>query len=303
MPRSPRPRRAHVAAHHSGTDRLWEVARAPRGRRLRQHPGRRAARHAGPHRAAWCGRSSPSPRTQVSTLYIRATPDGGRHPAPSTRSSPASHGDALYFSQCRIPFDRDGRGDRRATKHIGLYAYRAPRARGLPRLPPSTLERTEQLEQLRFLENGIAIRVLETDRADDRRGHRGGPPGRRGPVARPRGRVSTARPHPRLDHGRPDHGQRRPPRHPGHRPADPRRPRPLARAGGLLSLRLLHRPGAHVAARRHGWPTGGASWRHARARDRPSSRRACYAAAGTGALRPSRSSSSCSSSPASATEC
>ena len=74
------------------------------------------------------------------------------------------HGDALYFSRLPIPFDRDGRGD-----VVLLEAHRplrlpALRARDLStRLPPSSLERAEQLEQLRLLEAGIPIRVLETD--------------------------------------------------------------------------------------------------------------------------------------------
>jgi 3-deoxy-manno-octulosonate cytidylyltransferase (CMP-KDO synthetase) len=47
-------------------------------------------------------------------------------------------------------------------KHIGLYAYCRPALEAFHRLPPSTLERTEGLEQLRFLENGIPITVMET---------------------------------------------------------------------------------------------------------------------------------------------
>ena len=47
----------------------------------------------------------------------------------------------------------------------GLYAYRRPALEAFHRLPPSILERTEGLEQLRFLENGIGITVMETDEA------------------------------------------------------------------------------------------------------------------------------------------
>jgi 3-deoxy-manno-octulosonate cytidylyltransferase (CMP-KDO synthetase) len=70
-------------------------------------------------------------------------------------------GRALYFSKYGIPFDRDGRGAVR-YKHIGLYAYRRAALEAFHRLPPSFLERTERLEQLRFLENGIDITVAET---------------------------------------------------------------------------------------------------------------------------------------------
>ena len=70
-------------------------------------------------------------------------------------------GRALYFSKWGIPFDRDGRGAVR-YKHIGLYAYRKEALEAFHRLPPSTLEVAEGLEQLRFLEHGIGIAVRET---------------------------------------------------------------------------------------------------------------------------------------------
>jgi 3-deoxy-manno-octulosonate cytidylyltransferase (CMP-KDO synthetase) len=47
-------------------------------------------------------------------------------------------------------------------KHIGLYAYRRACLETFHRLPPSPLEQAEQLEQLRLLEAGIPIRVIET---------------------------------------------------------------------------------------------------------------------------------------------
>jgi 3-deoxy-manno-octulosonate cytidylyltransferase (CMP-KDO synthetase) len=48
-------------------------------------------------------------------------------------------------------------------KHIGLYAYRKAALNSFPTLPASRLERTERLEQLRFLENGFTIYVESTD--------------------------------------------------------------------------------------------------------------------------------------------
>lgn len=70
-------------------------------------------------------------------------------------------GRALYFSRATIPFDRDGTGPR-YFKHLGLYAYRKPALDRFVTLPESALERSERLEQLRFLENGISIYVGET---------------------------------------------------------------------------------------------------------------------------------------------
>ena len=71
-------------------------------------------------------------------------------------------GRALYFSRSLIPHDRDGSGQVQYYKHMGLYAYSAAALRKFQVLPPSPLEQTEQLEQLRLLENGIPIHVVET---------------------------------------------------------------------------------------------------------------------------------------------
>jgi 3-deoxy-manno-octulosonate cytidylyltransferase (CMP-KDO synthetase) len=68
------------------------------------------------------------------------------------------NGRALYFSRAPIPFDRD-RSAPRYFKHLGLYAYRKAALDFFVGLPESSLERSERLEQLRFLENGIPIYV------------------------------------------------------------------------------------------------------------------------------------------------
>jgi len=70
-------------------------------------------------------------------------------------------GRALYFSRATIPFDRDGSHPRH-FKHLGLYAYRKPALDQFVKLSESALEKSERLEQLRFLENGVAIYVGET---------------------------------------------------------------------------------------------------------------------------------------------
>lgn len=70
-------------------------------------------------------------------------------------------GRALYFSRATIPFDRDGTTPR-YFKHLGLYAYRKTALDRFVMLPESSLEKSERLEQLRFLENGISIYVGET---------------------------------------------------------------------------------------------------------------------------------------------
>lgn len=77
----------------------------------------------------------------------------------------AANGDALYFSRAAIPHARDGQSVAPALGHIGLYAFTMTILERFVALPPSSLEQTEKLEQLRLLENGIALRVVLTKRA------------------------------------------------------------------------------------------------------------------------------------------
>jgi 3-deoxy-manno-octulosonate cytidylyltransferase (CMP-KDO synthetase) len=70
-------------------------------------------------------------------------------------------GRALYFSRATIPHDRDGVRPR-YYKHLGFYGYRKDALDRFVRWPESSLERSERLEQLRFLENGVSIYVAET---------------------------------------------------------------------------------------------------------------------------------------------
>lgn len=72
-------------------------------------------------------------------------------------------GEALYFSRSLIPFDRDSRRLVKPLKHVGLYAYRPDFLLKYVSLPPTPLELTEQLEQLRALEHGYKIKVILAD--------------------------------------------------------------------------------------------------------------------------------------------
>ena len=71
-------------------------------------------------------------------------------------------GRALYFSRATIPFDRDGSARVAYFKHLGFYAYRKAALDAFCTWPESQLERSERLEQLRFLDHGVSIHVAET---------------------------------------------------------------------------------------------------------------------------------------------
>jgi 3-deoxy-manno-octulosonate cytidylyltransferase (CMP-KDO synthetase) len=72
-------------------------------------------------------------------------------------------GRALYFSRAPIPFTREATLPAAARIHIGLYVYRRSALLRLAGLAPSALERTESLEQLRALEHGVHIHVVDTE--------------------------------------------------------------------------------------------------------------------------------------------
>ena len=71
-------------------------------------------------------------------------------------------GYAIYFSRCPIPFDREGAGVQ-YFKHLGFYGYRKSFLLGFKDLPKSNLEQAEKLEQLRVIEAGYKIKVIETE--------------------------------------------------------------------------------------------------------------------------------------------
>ena len=101
-------------------------------------------------------------QVEVTTLKVRCTPENEVNPH-AVKVVTAADGRALYFSRATIPFDRDGGGEVVRWKHLGLYAYRRAALLAFPSLAPSGLERTEKLEQLRFLENGMAVYVEATE--------------------------------------------------------------------------------------------------------------------------------------------
>ena len=73
------------------------------------------------------------------------------------------NGFALLFSRSCIPYNRSGENNVNYWRHIGVYAYRKTALLQFIQWPMSELENIEKLEQLRYLENGVRIKMIETD--------------------------------------------------------------------------------------------------------------------------------------------
>jgi 3-deoxy-manno-octulosonate cytidylyltransferase (CMP-KDO synthetase) len=98
---------------------------------------------------------------QVATLKVAIDEAAAQDPN-SVKVVTDDFGRALYFSRHPIPFDRDGMGLVRRYKHIGIYAYTKAALTLFHSLPESSLESAEKLEQLRFLQHGVPVHVVET---------------------------------------------------------------------------------------------------------------------------------------------
>ncbi len=103
------------------------------------------------------------PEVEVATLAVRCPAEEFANPN-AVKVVTALNGRALYFSRATIPFDRDATGFSGYRKHLGIYAYRKAALERFAALAPSPLEKLERLEQLRLLENGVAIYVAAAPR-------------------------------------------------------------------------------------------------------------------------------------------
>ncbi len=145
-------------AHSSGTERVHEIsADAPADVYINVQGDEPMVR---PEQIASLIKVMENPTTQVGTLRTPASAEDISNPN-AVKVVTDLNGRALYFSRATIPFDRN-HSHPRYFKHLGLYAYRKPALDQFVKLPESSLERSERLEQLRFLENGIPIFVGET---------------------------------------------------------------------------------------------------------------------------------------------
>lgn len=146
--------------HRSGTDRLVEVmGRQPADIYVNIQGDEPMV--TGDHIERLLAPFRDEPATQVSTLKVRMAADDAHDPN-NVKVVTDGRGRALYFSRSLIPHDRDAHGQASYYKHLGIYAYTPAALERFHLLPPSPLEQLEKLEQLRFLENGISITVVET---------------------------------------------------------------------------------------------------------------------------------------------
>ncbi|WP_294488452.1 3-deoxy-manno-octulosonate cytidylyltransferase [uncultured Mailhella sp.] len=102
------------------------------------------------------------PSLQMGTLCYPVSAEQAQNPN-LVKVVRAHNGNALYFSRSPIPFPRSGGIAPQYFGHLGMYAYRRELLMNFGSFPYSPLENTEKLEQLRVLQAGIAIRVLEVE--------------------------------------------------------------------------------------------------------------------------------------------
>ncbi len=145
-------------AHRSGTERVHEISTAiPADVYLNVQGDEPMTR---PEHIESLIAVMQGPEVEVGTLKTPAAEVDVNNPS-AVKVVTDSAGRALYFSRATIPHDRDGVRPR-YYKHLGIYGYRKDALDKFVRWPESSLEHSERLEQLRFLENGVPIYVAET---------------------------------------------------------------------------------------------------------------------------------------------
>jgi 3-deoxy-manno-octulosonate cytidylyltransferase (CMP-KDO synthetase) len=149
------------SAHQSGTDRIAEVAADLHCELIVNVQGDEPLIEPGMIDDAVAPFAA-DPDLMMSTLRRRIEDDADTHNPNVTKVVVDREDFALYFSRAPIPFVRRDCPPAPAWRHVGLYVYRRECLLRLAALPPTAMERSEALEQLRALEHGIRIRAVET---------------------------------------------------------------------------------------------------------------------------------------------
>jgi len=103
-----------------------------------------------------------NPRMPIGTLAHRIETEAEWRSPEVVKVVCNRHQEALYFSRSPLPFHRAFDVKARVLRHVGIYAFRSRALATFVSLKPSPLEVAESLEQLRALEYGLAIQVIET---------------------------------------------------------------------------------------------------------------------------------------------
>ncbi|MHB8635330.1 MAG: 3-deoxy-manno-octulosonate cytidylyltransferase [Fimbriimonadaceae bacterium] len=141
--------------HLSGTDRLAEVAENLPADAYLNVQGDEPMLD--PENIRRCASLMAESSIEMGSLFVAARPEEANNPA-VVKVVTDRDGWALYFSRSLIPYPRVA-SSATVKKHLGIYAYRAGVLRRFTTWPVAPLEATEGLEQLRFLENGVRIRM------------------------------------------------------------------------------------------------------------------------------------------------
>lgn len=146
--------------HESGTDRCAEAARASQRPFILNVQGDEPFVDAGDLRALARAVETRADAAMGTLVYESRDQELAGDPN-AVKAVRAGDGYALYFSRATIPYDRGAkeRGHRPESfwHHLGVYAFRRDKLEAFVKLPPSKLERTEKLEQLRAVEAGWKI--------------------------------------------------------------------------------------------------------------------------------------------------
>ncbi len=160
--------------HPSGTDRIWEVASSLQSDWIINVQGDEPLITGDIldslyEQSVDGGGGGGSGGVEMATMVRTLDPDEADDPN-RVKVVMGLDGNALYFSRSKIPYPRNPKvpfGERGAPEyllHVGIYLYRRDVLKRFVELDQTPLERTEGLEQLRALENGIKIRCVRTDR-------------------------------------------------------------------------------------------------------------------------------------------
>jgi len=148
-------------SHRSGTDRIAEVADKIPAQLYINVQGDEPLLSPGAVDDLIRGMAE-SPRVPIGTLAHRIEDEAEWRSPEVVKVTVNRHGEALYFSRSPLPFQRTFDLKAKLLRHVGIYAFRARALATFVSLKPSGLEIAESLEQLRALEYGLTIQVIET---------------------------------------------------------------------------------------------------------------------------------------------